>query len=101
MAARLVGAGGRGMGVTARGWGERKTKKPPGGPGGFFGTDGDDAERRGQRHEFIMHNARGATTSAEFLLRPSVKPGSKPQAAFLSSFTALSTSSTWPGTFRP
>ncbi len=32
-------------------------KKPPGEPGGFVGMCGDDAVRRDQQHEFIMHAA--------------------------------------------
>src|SRR6059058_2589318 len=83
----------------------RETKKPPGGPGGFFGSDGDDASRRDQRHEPIMHSGRCGTMSDTTLLRLRVKPSRmrdfRDQAAFFSSLTAFRTSSTWPGTFRP
>src|SRR5437763_1620641 len=74
-AARLGGAGGRGMGGKTSGSGNGKTKKPPGGPGGFLRADGDDAGRRGQRHEFIMHTAGKPTMSDAALLLCRVKLG--------------------------
>src|SRR6185369_2104001 len=73
----------------------RQVKKPPGGPGGFVWVSGDDASRRYQLH--LIHYAQVPWR----INRGSAHVATKRQAAFLSSFTALSTSSTWPGTFRP
>jgi hypothetical protein len=70
----LGGGGGQWHGAGhSQGWGQ-KAKKPPGEPGGFFGFGGDDAGRRDQRHEFIMHKSGDASTTP--MLLQNVRPPS-------------------------
>jgi hypothetical protein len=68
-----MGAGGKGIGRQVPGRGGQQAKKPPGGPGGFVWVSGDDALRRNQLHEFIMHNSLGATTAGQRMLLQNVK----------------------------
>jgi hypothetical protein len=70
----LVGAGGKGIGRQVPGQGGQQAKKPPGEPGGFVWDSGDDAVRRNQLHEIIMHKSRGAATEGLRMLLQNVKP---------------------------
>jgi hypothetical protein len=70
----LVGAGGKGIGRQVPEKASRKAKKPPGEPGGFVWVSGDDAVRRNQLHEIIMHKSRGASTAGRCMLLQNVKP---------------------------
>jgi hypothetical protein len=70
----LVGAGGKGIEEQVPEKASQKAKKPPGEPGGFVWVSGDDAARRNQLHEIIMHKSRGPTTAGPRMLLQNVKP---------------------------
>jgi hypothetical protein len=61
------------MGRQVPGQEGQEAKKPPGEPGGFVWDSGDDALRRNQLHEIIMHKSRGATTAGPRMLLQNVK----------------------------